>query len=75
LNLAALAAARRLSLCDVPLSLQQLNVAFHLPQGKMSGADAAKPEILNALLFREKAKEPSSIQTHEQFGAFRVGAL
>ena len=60
---------------DPAVAAQQFYPAFHMAQNKGLGAVAAKPEVLDRFIGHGKAVKPSSIQTHEQLGAIRVGTL
>jgi len=57
------------------IAAQQLYPAFNLPQCKVLGALAAKPEVLNGFAGCGKTKKPSTFHPHEHLGAVRVGAL
>jgi hypothetical protein len=60
---------------DSAVAVAQFNAALYLAQDKAFGTGAAKPEVLNLFTLCGKAVKPASIQTHEQLGTARVGAL
>jgi len=55
--------------------MHQLNLAFLMFEGEELGAVKTQPEMLNGIPGGVKAKEPASIQPHEQLGALRIGTL
>ena len=63
-----------------PVAQAQLNFAFDLTQCETFGAIGAQPEIFNCFMFCVKifcveAKKSAAIQTHQRFGALRIGTL
>jgi hypothetical protein len=44
-------------------------------QGVVLRTNRTQPEMFNAVLGRGKSEEPSSVETHQQLGAVRVGTL
>ncbi|HKV95134.1 MAG TPA: hypothetical protein VJW20_21495 [Candidatus Angelobacter sp.] len=57
------------------IAAQQLYPAFNLPQGKVLGTLAAKPEVLNGFAAGGKTEKSSAFHPHEHLGTVRVGTL
>jgi len=55
--------------------LHEFYFALLVLQGEVFGTVKTEPEMLNGGLRSVEAKEPASIQSHEQLGAGWVGAL
>lgn len=62
-----------------PVAQAQLNFAFNLTQCETFGALGAQPEVLDgfvfSMIFCVEAKKSATIQTHQRFGALRIGTL
>ena len=62
-----------------PVAQAQLNFAFNLTQCETFGALGAQPEVLDgfvfSMIFCVEAKKSAAIQTHQRFGALRIGTL
>jgi len=56
-------------------TMHKFNLAFLMFEGEELGAVETQPEMLNGIPRRVEAKEPASIQPHEQLGALRIGTL
>ena len=70
----------KLEINNLPLSAlsrshHQLHLVALVLEREVFGARYAQPEMFDIALGCWKSKEPASIQTHQQLGAFRVGTL
>jgi hypothetical protein len=62
-------------LCRFLAASNQLHFSCVVFQGVVLRTGYAQPEMFDPVLGCGKSKEPSSIETHQQLGAVRIGTL